>query len=291
MTEKKYNVFLVVCFTFGIATQLVQLHAENVEIKLNSNDGSTGFIIQSSTGNTVYRTDSNGNIIIKGTVTVQGAGFSVGNSSFVVKNGNVGIGTTDTTSKLTVFGTIEIKGTGGIKFPDATVQTTAANNSFIKIGILYGQDAADDGYPGNLLLAGKHKALVTGTITTIVHRIWQPVLNGKIKFAIYANDAVNGRPTGGPLAQTGDYVMLDNTTQGDKDSTILVPLITPLNITAGTIYWIAALSDSAYDPMTYMYRESQRTSMSQYWSRNYSDGFPTITTVGTAACAWAVAAF
>ena len=39
-------------------------------------------------------------------------------------NGDVGIGTTGTSSKLTVAGVIETT-TGGIKFPDATVQTTA----------------------------------------------------------------------------------------------------------------------------------------------------------------------
>ncbi|HWC77106.1 MAG TPA: hypothetical protein VG778_06585, partial [Blastocatellia bacterium] len=44
-----------------------------------------------------------------------------GNVSFY---GNVGIGTSTPTSPLTVQGTIEIT-TGGLKFPDGTMQTTA----------------------------------------------------------------------------------------------------------------------------------------------------------------------
>src|SRR5262245_28266173 len=45
---------------------------------------------------------------------------------FEDKFGKVGIGTTTPTSKLTVAGMIETS-LGGLKFPDGTVQTTAAN--------------------------------------------------------------------------------------------------------------------------------------------------------------------
>lgn len=43
-------------------------------------------------------------------------------------NGNVGIGTTSSTEKLSVSGTVEST-VGGIKFPDGTVQTTAAGGA------------------------------------------------------------------------------------------------------------------------------------------------------------------
>lgn len=59
------------------------------------------------------------------TLTVTGNAFSVGRSTFVVKNGNVGIGTASPAQKLSVAGTVESVA-GGFKFPDGTTQTTAA---------------------------------------------------------------------------------------------------------------------------------------------------------------------
>ncbi|HAT71640.1 MAG TPA: hypothetical protein DCS63_02360, partial [Elusimicrobia bacterium] len=44
--------------------------AEDAEVKLNSNDGSTGFIIQDKDAATVFGTDSDGNTVIKGTAAV-----------------------------------------------------------------------------------------------------------------------------------------------------------------------------------------------------------------------------
>ena len=47
-----------------------------------------------------------------------------GGALYYSSNGNVGVGTTSPSSKFTVTGVIEST-TGGIKFPDATTQTTA----------------------------------------------------------------------------------------------------------------------------------------------------------------------
>ena len=51
---------------------------------------------------------------------------------FVTKKGNVGIGTVTPSEKLSVNGTIE-SSSGGIKFPDGTVQTTAAISKYQRI--------------------------------------------------------------------------------------------------------------------------------------------------------------
>jgi len=56
-------------------------------------------------------------------------------------NDNVGIGTTSTGSKLAVGGTIESR-SGGIKFPDATTQTTAGISSVNKDPTLTGNGTA-----------------------------------------------------------------------------------------------------------------------------------------------------
>lgn len=57
--------------------------------------------------------------------------------------GNVGIGTTSPTEKLTVTGTIEST-SGGFKFPDGTVQNTAASG-FLQISAVGTEKLADAG--------------------------------------------------------------------------------------------------------------------------------------------------
>src|SRR5439155_25017007 len=59
--------------------------------------------------------------------TAIGAGTTVAQSNSLVlgNNANVGIGTSAPASKLTVVGLIETT-TGGVKFPDGSIQTTAA---------------------------------------------------------------------------------------------------------------------------------------------------------------------
>lgn len=62
---------------------------------------------------------------------------------FIAKLGNVGIGTTDTTARLTIGGTA---GVDGIKFPDGTLQTTAATATNLA-GILGGACNWQTGVP------------------------------------------------------------------------------------------------------------------------------------------------
>ncbi|HAT71638.1 MAG TPA: hypothetical protein DCS63_02350 [Elusimicrobia bacterium] len=82
--------------------------AEDAEVKLNSNDGSTGFIIQDKDAATVFGTDSDGNTVIKGTAAVTGSAFSVGVSTLVVRSGNVGIGTAMPAATLDVNGGVRV---------------------------------------------------------------------------------------------------------------------------------------------------------------------------------------
>ena len=57
----------------------------------------------------------------------------IGDSTiFEDKNGLIGIGSDKPTSRLTVAGTIEIT-TGGLKFPDGTIQTTSSTGSLVAV--------------------------------------------------------------------------------------------------------------------------------------------------------------
>jgi len=62
------------------------------------------------------------------------------------QNGNVGIGTTDPTERFTVDGTIESL-TGGFKFPDGTVQATAATSGGLPSNVIVMWSGAINGIP------------------------------------------------------------------------------------------------------------------------------------------------
>jgi hypothetical protein len=65
-------------------------------------------------------------------------------------SGNIGIGNTSPASKLSVMGLIESAGAGGgIKFPDGTIQTTAAGGGMVSVA--HDATLAGDGTPGSPL--------------------------------------------------------------------------------------------------------------------------------------------
>ncbi|MBI4802010.1 MAG: hypothetical protein HY796_05765, partial [Elusimicrobia bacterium] len=101
--------FLGMCLFLGAANYAF---SEDGEIKLNSNDGSTKLIVQDKNAATVFSVDSDGNTVISGTAAIAGSGFSVGSSTLVVKDGNVGIGTTSPTAQLHVTGSVRFSGAG-----------------------------------------------------------------------------------------------------------------------------------------------------------------------------------
>jgi hypothetical protein len=78
-----------------------------------------------------------------------GSSPAIGDSGITEdKSGRIGIGTTSPTSTLTVRGTIETLG-GGYKFPDGTVQTTAAVSGLISV--LHDTTLTGDGTGGSPL--------------------------------------------------------------------------------------------------------------------------------------------
>lgn len=91
---------------------------------------STGPFVDNGAGVVSLATATN-NVTLQSTLTVQGARFSVGLSTFIVRDGNVAIGTVTTAaspSKLTVNGMVESL-TGGYKFPDGSVLASTAGLS------------------------------------------------------------------------------------------------------------------------------------------------------------------
>ena len=76
---------LGLCLLFGIAGYAFS--TEDAELKLKSVGGK--FIIQDKDAKTIAVFDAAGNFVTSGTATVAGSEFSVGGSTFIVKDGNV----------------------------------------------------------------------------------------------------------------------------------------------------------------------------------------------------------
>lgn len=93
------------------------------------------------------KAEVNGNMTIDGDTTMKGNTTTNGNT---IVNGNLGVGTATPGQKLSVVGTIEST-SGGVKFPDGSIQTTAGG-SWIFGGMYSIGDAADNttcGYGGS----------------------------------------------------------------------------------------------------------------------------------------------
>ena len=123
----------------------------------NSNSQNGGFLIGINSGNNngnnaIFNLKENRNMIFKTNATEQ---MRIDNL------GNVGIGTNVLSSRLTVAGTIETT-SGGVKFPDGTVQTSAYS-----VGTQLGTQANpySELYTTNHLKVGNNSLFITGTAT------------------------------------------------------------------------------------------------------------------------------
>ncbi|MGM0568902.1 MAG: hypothetical protein ACQESB_06790, partial [Elusimicrobiota bacterium] len=64
---------VIIALVFSLLYANHALRAEDAELKLNSDDGSTKFAIQDSAGTDVATIDSQGNLVLEGTATIKGA--------------------------------------------------------------------------------------------------------------------------------------------------------------------------------------------------------------------------
>ncbi|MEI7528772.1 MAG: glycine-rich domain-containing protein [Elusimicrobiota bacterium] len=165
----------VICLLLGIANSAF---SEDAEVKLNSNDGTTKMIVQDKDAKTVSSFDSAGNLVVMGTATIVGSKFSVGGTTLVVINGNVGIST------AVPVATLDVGGTGAIKIPVGTTGERPASpaNGMLRVNTTTGRlEYYKDGWVG----IGAVSA-IGGTVTDVggyrVHTFTAPgtftVING-----------------------------------------------------------------------------------------------------------------
>jgi len=103
--------------------------------------------------------------LVNATAIGAGAVVSQSNSLILGNNANVGIGTSTPASKLTVVGLIETT-TGGMKFPDGTIQTTAnAGGGGSITGVTAGTGLTGGGTSGNVTVSLANTAITPGTYT------------------------------------------------------------------------------------------------------------------------------
>lgn len=126
-------------------------------------------------------------------------------SMTVDTTGNVGIGTTAPTSKLTVAGLIETS-SGGVKFPDGTVQTTASGGSSV---------TSLNGLTGNVTLAAGSNITITPTGNTLTIASTGGILNQTTpqtgaNFNIDGNGTIGGTLTANKVQAANDSFVLGN---------------------------------------------------------------------------------
>jgi hypothetical protein len=153
-------------------------------------------------------------------------GMAPTGSFLILPTGNVGIGTTSPGEKLTVTGTIEST-TGGIKFPDGTLQTTAAE------GGVFGSWTNRDSVNNTLVKDATYNATSDGFVSVYVTAFTVEVYGytdssnppTTLRFIASAAHAATGNPKGSftmPVRK-GDYWKVTTNT-GSPDSIQWLPI-------------------------------------------------------------------
>jgi hypothetical protein len=107
-------------------------------------------------------------------------------------------------------------------------------------GKLVGRDdVAASAFSGaNCIFFTKYTAVATGVATEMRIRVAAST-TGNVICGVYADDGTGLNPTGNPLATTASYAV----TSGSERS-VVIPLVANLNITIGTVYWLAHNTDA-----------------------------------------------
>jgi len=142
------------------------------------------------------------------------------------ETGNVGIGTTSPGEKLTVTGTIEST-TGGIKFPDGTLQTTAAEGGVF--GSWTDRDSANNTLVKNATYRATSDGFVSVYVTAFTVEVYGYTDSSNppttLRFIASAAHAATGNPKGSftmPVRK-GDYWKVTTNT-GSPDSIQWLPI-------------------------------------------------------------------
>jgi hypothetical protein len=159
----------------------------------------------------------------------------------------------------------------------ASTGTTSGSGNTI-VGQLYPTDYSIAGSGANDLVVTRYYCAYTTTVTKLYLGVGASSSSQHIMLAIYnsLNPTTTGdRPNGWPLDSTSGVLMSGNTNQP-----CIISLASSVTLTAGNYYWFAFLSDNTVNNYEII-NSYGVTSLTQYWSQNYSSGFPSISSTGS----------